>query len=94
MSLISKLSPSQTELCGAQVCLFGAELSDGGSVVDLTHIAPNTRDFITAGNSALNVAKAYLATSPPVISREDIELRAPITNMDKVNHHRKLLVKV
>merc|ERR1711953_341814 len=67
-----------------QVCLFGAELSDGGSVVDLTHIAPNTRDFITAGDSALNVAKAYLATSPPVISREDIELRAPITKMDKV----------
>ena len=69
-----------------QVCLFGAELADGGSVVDLTHIAPNTRDFITAGDSALNVAKAYLATMPPVISREDIELRAPITKMDKVDH--------
>merc|ERR1712241_736853 len=36
------------------------------------------------GDSALNVAKAYLATTPPVISREDIELRAPITKMDKV----------
>jgi len=30
------------------------------------------------------VAKSYLATSPPVIPREDIELRAPITKMDKV----------
>ena len=77
---------------GVQVCLFGAELADGGSVVDLTHIAPNTRDFITAGESALNVAKAYLATSPPVISREDIELRAPITKMDKVDHHNKLSI--
>ena len=66
--------------------MFGAELTDGGGVVDLTHIAPNTKDFITAGESALNVAKAYLATSPPVITREDIELRAPITRMDKVGH--------
>jgi len=67
-----------------QVCLFGAELSDGGSVVDLTHIAPNTLDFITAGDSALSVAKSYLDTSPPTINREDIELRAPVTKMDKV----------
>ena len=52
--------------------------------MDLTHIAPNTLDFITAGDSALNVAKSYLATSPPAINREDIELRAPITRMDKV----------
>ena len=58
-------------------------------MVDLTHIAPNTRDFITAGDAALNVAKAYLATSPPVIPSEDIELRAPITKMDKV----EMLVK-
>ena len=77
-------SPIPTLTDGLQVCLFGAELTDGGSVVDLTHIAPNTRDFITAGDAALNVAKAYLATSPPVIPSEDIELRAPITRMDKV----------
>ena len=57
--------------------------------MDLTHIAPNTKDFITAGESALNVAKAYLATTPPVISREDIELRAPITKMDKVGCDRR-----
>ena len=54
--------------------------------MDLTHIAPNTLDFITAGDSALNVAKSYLATSPPAINREDIELRAPITRMDKVGN--------
>ena len=53
-------------------------------MVDLTHIAPNTLDFITAGDSALSVAKSYLDTSPPTINREDIELRAPVTKMDKV----------
>ena len=54
--------------------------------MDLTHIAPNTLDFVTAGDAALSVAKSYLATSPPSIRREDIELRAPITRMDKVGH--------
>ena len=64
--------------------MFGAELSDGGNVVDLTHIAPNTLDFITAGDSALNVAKSYMSNAPPTINRADIELLAPITKMDKV----------
>jgi len=65
-------------------CLLGAELSDGGSIVDLTHIAPNTLDFVRGGQNALNVAKAYLATSPPAVTRADVELAAPITGMDKV----------
>ena len=64
--------------------LLGAELSDGGNVVDLTHIAPNTLDFIRGGENALNVAKTYLKTSPPSIHRGEIELAAPITGMDKV----------
>jgi len=67
-----------------QVLQFGAELTDGGNVVDLSHIAPNTLDFITAGESAISVAKAYLSKVPPSISRDDIELAAPITKMDKV----------
>ena len=68
-----------------QVLQFGAELSDGGNVVDLSHIAPNTLDFIKAGESAMSVAKAYLSKVPPSISRDDIELAAPITKMDKVS---------
>lgn len=68
-----------------QVRLFGAELSDGGNVVDLTHIAPNTLDFIAAGDSAVKVAKAYMDNAPPTIARSDIELTAPISKMDKVN---------
>jgi len=67
-----------------QVRLFGAELSDGGNVVDLTHIAPNTLDFIAAGDSAVKVAKAYMDNAPPTIARSDIELTAPISKMDKV----------
>ena len=64
---------------------FGAELSEGGNVVDLSHIAPNSLDFIKAGESAMSVAKAYLSKVPPSISRDDIELAAPITKMDKVS---------
>ena len=64
--------------------LFGAELSEGGNVVDLTHISPNTLDFIRGGENALNVAKSYLASSPPSHARSEIELDAPVTGMDKV----------
>ena len=67
-----------------QVQLFGVEVSDGGDVVDLTHIAPNTLDFIAAGDSAQNVAKAYLANNPPTVARDEITLAAPINRMDKV----------
>ena len=66
--------------------MFGAELSDGGNVVDLTHIAPNTLDFIAAGDSAVKVAKAYMENAPPTIARSDIELTAPISKMDKVKN--------
>jgi len=64
--------------------LFGAELVDGGNIVDLTHIAPNALDFVRGGENAMSVAKAYIATSPPSISRTDADLAAPITGMDKV----------
>eukprot|EP00092_Neocalanus_flemingeri_P014920 GFUD01016114.1.p1 GENE.GFUD01016114.1~~GFUD01016114.1.p1 ORF type:complete len:286 (-),score=72.16 GFUD01016114.1:135-992(-) len=67
-----------------QAVLLGAELGDGGLLVDLTHIAPNTLDFVRGGENAKNVAKAYLDTSPPTISRAEVELAAPITGMDKV----------
>jgi len=67
-----------------QARLFGAELSDGGDLVDLTHIAPSTIDFLRAGYSAVSVAESYLATSPKTISRAEVELLAPVTNMDKV----------
>ena len=74
-------------------CLLGAELSDGGNIVDLTHIAPNTLDFVRGGQNALNVAKAYLATSPPAVTRADVELAAPITGMDKVKCDHSSLYK-
>jgi len=64
--------------------LFGAELIDGGSIVDLSHIAPSSLDFVRGGENAMSVAKAYIATSPPSISRTDADLAAPITGMDKV----------
>jgi len=64
--------------------LLGAELCEGGNVVDLTHIAPNALDFVKGGENALNVAKAYLDQSPPAVTRVDLELAAPITGMDKV----------
>ena len=64
--------------------LLGAELSDGGKIVDLTHIAPSTLDFVRGGENALSVARTYLETSPPAVTRAEIELAAPITGMDKV----------
>jgi len=64
--------------------LLGAELSEGGQIVDLTHIAPSTLDFVRGGENALSVARDYLGTSPPAVARTDIELAAPITGMDKV----------
>ena len=64
--------------------LLGAELTDGGNIVDLTHIAPNTLDFVKGGENAMNVAKMYLDTSPLPVARAEIELAAPITGMDKV----------
>ena len=67
-----------------KVQLFGVELSDGGNIVDLTHIAPNTLDFISAGDSARNVASQYLSNNPPSIARTDVKLAAPINRMDKV----------
>ena len=67
-----------------KVQLFGVELSDGGNIVDLTHIAPNTLDFISAGDSARNVATQYLSNNPPSIARAEVKLAAPINRMDKV----------
>ena len=64
---------------------FGVELDDGGNVVDLSHIAPNTLNFIRGGEYAINVAKSYLKTSPPSLYGADVELDAPINGMDKVN---------
>lgn len=64
--------------------LLGAELTDGGNIIDLTHIAPNTLDFVRGGENAMNVAKMYLDTSPLPVARAEIELAAPITGMDKV----------
>ena len=66
--------------------LLGAELSEGGQIVDLTHIAPATLDFVRGGENALSVARDYLETSPPAVARTDIELAAPITGMDKVGY--------
>ena len=72
--------------------MFGAELSDGGNVVDLSHIAPNTLDFIAAGDSAVKVAKAYMENAPPTIPRSDIELTASISKMDKVRKIKNLCI--
>jgi 2-keto-4-pentenoate hydratase/2-oxohepta-3-ene-1,7-dioic acid hydratase in catechol pathway len=62
----------------------GAELGEGGSVVDLSHIAPSILAIIQGGYTALSSVTSYLTTSPPAISRQDISLAAPITGMDKV----------
>ena len=63
---------------------FGAELDDGGNVVDLSHIAPTTLNFIRGGDYAMDVAKDYLKSSPQSFYGADVELDAPITGMDKV----------
>jgi len=64
--------------------MLGAELGEGGSVVDLSHIAPNTLALVKGGKVALNVAQQYLDRNPPVLDRSEIEMAAPITGMDKV----------
>jgi len=69
----------------APYCLVpGAELGEGGPVVDLSHIAPSTLALIQGGESALSLAAAHLASSPPSLLRSEIELAAPVTGMDKV----------
>lgn len=66
-------------------CLVpGAELGEGGAIVDLSHIAPNVLSLVQGGVTALNLVSSYLTSSPPALDREDLSLAAPITGMDKV----------
>jgi len=64
--------------------MLGAELGESGGIVDLSHIAPNTLAFVKGGKVAMEVAQQYLDKNPPVLQRNEIELAAPITGMDKV----------
>lgn len=69
----------------APYCLVpGAELGEGGSVVDLSHIAPSVLALIQGGDSALATAAKYVASSPPTLQPSEIQLAAPVTGMDKV----------
>ena len=63
---------------------FGVELDDGGNVIDLSHIVSSAIDYIRGGDYLSDLVNAYLETSPSSIYGADIELRAPITGMDKV----------
>jgi len=62
----------------------GAELGEGGAIVDLSHIAPSILSLIQGGSTALFSVTSYLASSPPSLDRKDVSLAAPITGMDKV----------
>lgn len=62
----------------------GAELGEGGGVVDISHIAPTVLAIVQAGEIALASVAKYLSTDPPVLKKEEISLAAPITGMDKV----------
>jgi len=64
--------------------MLGAELGEGGNIVDLTHIAPTTLALVKGGQVALTVAGDYLAKNPPTVDRSEVDLAAPITGMDKV----------
>merc|ERR1711935_25953 len=64
--------------------MLGAELGEGGGIVDLSHIAPNTLAFVKGGKVAQEEALQYLGRNPPVLQRNEIDLAAPITGMDKV----------
>jgi len=66
-------------------CLVpGAELGEGGPIVDLSHIAPSILALIQGGATALSLVSSYLLSSPPSLPKDQITLAAPITGMDKV----------
>jgi len=64
--------------------MLGAELGEGGNIVDLTHIAPTCLALVKGGQVALTVARDYLAKNPPCVDRSEVDIAAPITGMDKV----------
>jgi len=62
----------------------GVQLGEGGSVIDITHIAPTALQLLQGGEDMGAAVRDYVAGSPPTIDADNIVLQAPITNMDKV----------
>jgi len=62
----------------------GVQLGEGGSVIDITHIAPTALQLLQGGDDMGAAVRDYVAGSPPTIDADNIVLQAPITNMDKV----------
>jgi len=58
-------------------------LTDSG-VVDITHIGSSGLAVISGGEEMAGQIEAYLATQPPAICLDQVDLKAPVTGMDKV----------
>jgi len=61
-----------------------AGVLQGDSVVDISHIASTTIELLRGGEKMESEVAAYLNTNPPAFSRDQINLKAPVTGMDKV----------
>ncbi|XP_053320636.1 fumarylacetoacetate hydrolase domain-containing protein 2 [Spea bombifrons] len=67
---------------------IGLELKAGGDVIDLnafdSSLPCGMREFLEAGETALEKAKSALESGQHVLKRSDISLLAPITNPEKI----------
>ncbi|XP_002741104.2 oxaloacetate tautomerase fahd2, mitochondrial-like [Saccoglossus kowalevskii] len=78
----------ENNVTGLEHAKVGVELSDGAGIVDLasydSSIPKDMVTFLGGGAAMLDIAKRAVASGQHVVRRDNIKLKAPITNPDKV----------
>ncbi|KAM4676329.1 oxaloacetate tautomerase fahd2, mitochondrial-like isoform 1-T2 [Discoglossus pictus] len=90
---LSRLPPLRMRLvqfksAGCPGRRIGLEVEAGGSIIDLnafdSSLPCGMREFLEAGDTALQTAKRALDSGQHTLSRSQVSIQAPITNPDKV----------